>query len=78
MKCQILFPGKNKKNISKCCLLKILRRMLRLNRAIILKLKYYVNILHEETLKSDIQIKGFDIVTIRLDIFIIIWFSRNF
>ena len=24
MKCQILFPGKNKKNISKCCLLKIL------------------------------------------------------
>ena len=24
-----LFPGKNKKNISKCCLLKILRRVLR-------------------------------------------------
>ena len=24
MKCQILFLGKNKKNISKCCLLKIL------------------------------------------------------
>ena len=28
MKCQILFPGKNKKNISKCCLLKILPRVL--------------------------------------------------
>ena len=27
MKCQILFPGKNKKNISKCCLLKILPRV---------------------------------------------------
>ena len=24
MKCQILFSGKNKKNVSKCCLLKIL------------------------------------------------------
>ena len=28
MKCQILFSGKNKKNISKCGLLKILPRML--------------------------------------------------
>ena len=28
MKCQILFPGKNKKNISKCHLLKILPRVL--------------------------------------------------
>ena len=28
MKCQILFSGKNKKNISKCCLLKILPRVL--------------------------------------------------
>ena len=28
MKCHILFPGKNKKNISKCCLLKILPRVL--------------------------------------------------
>ena len=26
MKCQILFPAKNKKNILKCCLLKILPR----------------------------------------------------
>ena len=29
MKCQILFSGKNKKNISKCCLLKFLPRVLR-------------------------------------------------
>ena len=28
MKCQILFPGKNQKNISKCCLLKILPTVL--------------------------------------------------
>ena len=28
MKCQILFPGKNKKNISKCRLLEILPRVL--------------------------------------------------
>ena len=28
MKCHILFSGKNKKNISKCCLLKILPRAL--------------------------------------------------
>ena len=28
MKCQILFSGKNKKNISKCRLLKILPRVL--------------------------------------------------
>ena len=28
MKCQILFAGKNKKNISKCCMLKILPRVL--------------------------------------------------
>ena len=28
MKCQILFSGKNKKNISKCRLLKILHRVL--------------------------------------------------
>ena len=28
MKCQILFSGKNKKNISKCLLLKILPRVL--------------------------------------------------
>ena len=28
MKCHILFSGKNKKNISKCCLLKILPRVL--------------------------------------------------
>ena len=28
MKCQILFSGKNKKNISKCRLLKILPRLL--------------------------------------------------
>ena len=32
MKCQVLFPGKNKKNISKCHLLKILPRMLRVKR----------------------------------------------
>ena len=31
MKCQILFSGKNKKNISKCCLLKILPRVLSVN-----------------------------------------------
>ena len=28
MKCSIMFPGKNKKNISMCCLLKILPRVL--------------------------------------------------
>ena len=28
IKCQILFSGKNKKNVSKCCLLKILPRVL--------------------------------------------------
>ena len=31
MTCQILFSGKNKKNISKCCLLKILPRVLSVN-----------------------------------------------
>ena len=31
MKCQILFIGKNKKNISKCRLLKILPRVLSVN-----------------------------------------------
>ena len=31
MKCQSLFPGRNKKNISKCCLLKILSRVLIVN-----------------------------------------------
>ena len=31
MKCQILFSGKNKKNISKCRLLKFLPRVLRVN-----------------------------------------------
>ena len=32
MQCQILFSGKNKKNISKCRLLKILPRVLSVNR----------------------------------------------
>ena len=32
MKCQILFSGKNKKNISKCRLLKILPRVLSVKR----------------------------------------------
>ena len=31
MKCQNLFSGKNKKNISVCCLLKILPRVLSVN-----------------------------------------------
>ena len=31
LKCQILFTGKNKKNISKCRLLKILPRVLSVN-----------------------------------------------
>ena len=31
MKCQILFSGKNKKNISKCRLLRILPRVLSVN-----------------------------------------------
>ena len=31
MKCQILFSGENKKNISICCLLKILPRVLSVN-----------------------------------------------
>ena len=34
MKCQILFSGKNKKNISKCRLLKILPRVLSVNRSL--------------------------------------------
>ena len=34
MKCQILFSGKNKKNISKCRLLKILPRVLNINKHI--------------------------------------------
>ena len=37
MKCQILFSGKNKKNISKCRLLKILPRVLSVNRETALK-----------------------------------------
>ena len=37
MKCQILFSGKNKKNISKCRLLKILPRVLSLNDHLILR-----------------------------------------
>ena len=32
MKCQIMFSGKNKKNISKCRLLKILPRVLSVKR----------------------------------------------
>ena len=34
MKCHILFSGKNKKNISKCRLLKILPRVLSVNKAL--------------------------------------------
>ena len=37
MKCQILFSGKNKKNISKCRLLKILPRVLSVNVSKVLK-----------------------------------------
>ena len=37
MKCQILFSGKNKKNISKCRLLKILPRVLSVKTLILLK-----------------------------------------
>ena len=35
MKCQILFSGKNKKNISKCRLLKILPRVLSVKQTVI-------------------------------------------
>ena len=52
MKCQILFSGKNKKNISKCCLLIILPRVLSVDvekykRNIYLPAKTYVMITHE-------------------------------
>ena len=40
MKCQILFSGKNKKNISKCRLLKILPRMLSDNNSTGLDITY--------------------------------------
>ena len=39
MQCQILFSGKNKKNISKCRLLKILPRVLSVNSGVVLILK---------------------------------------
>ena len=38
MKCQILFSGKNKKNISKCRLLKILPRVLSVKGDIFLRI----------------------------------------
>ena len=41
MKCQILFSGKNKKNISKCRLPKILPRVLGVNAR-----SYYITYLH--------------------------------
>ena len=44
MNCQILFSGKNKKNISKCRLLKILPRVLSVKKA---------NVLHVGSEDSD-------------------------
>ena len=40
MKCQILFSGKNKKNISKCRLLKFLPRVLSVKVAVVERLLY--------------------------------------
>ena len=40
MKCQILFSGKNKKNISKCRLLKILPRVLSVKRVYLMMIHY--------------------------------------
>ena len=45
IKCQILFSGKNKKNISLCCLLKILRRLLSVK--VIRILRYLPKILRQ-------------------------------
>ena len=44
MKCQILFSGKNKKNISKCRLLKILPRVLSVNQCMRLVTKKNVTL----------------------------------
>ena len=52
MKCQILFSGKNKKNISKCRLLKILPRVLSVKRWCVL----YMPIFHVFEWKSMISI----------------------
>ena len=45
MKCHILFSGKNKKNISKCRLLKILPRVLSVN--IMLLIAFDKNLIHD-------------------------------
>ena len=50
MKCQILFSGKNKKNISKCRLLKILLRVLSVNCLVNIWtgcLDWFINLLHQ-------------------------------
>ena len=56
MKCQILFSGKNKKNISKCRLLKILPRVLSVNFFIQVLYRYALNktchVSHSNHLKS--------------------------
>ena len=44
MKCQILFSGKNKKNISKCCLLKILPGVLSVNKPTVHILPVFVTL----------------------------------
>ena len=49
MKCQILFSGKNKKNISKCRLLKILPRVLSVNGT---ELMHSTNIAVKTTISS--------------------------
>ena len=51
MQCQILFSGKNKKNISKCRLLKILPRALSVNKSSV-----YPN---EQTHKTDKQTRKY-------------------
>ena len=52
MKCQILFSGKNKKNISKCRLLKFLPRVLRVKRHLLLNGVMDFEIILQECLLS--------------------------
>ena len=69
MKCQILFPGKNKKTISKCCLLKILPRVLSVNFC-----DFLFAILHMNTLLKWVYSKGKEIAPLGSKFFL----SRTF
>ena len=47
MKCQILFPGKNKKNISMCHLMKILPRVLSVKANVVLPMLILISLLSQ-------------------------------